>query len=289
MSSRRYMTRPRRCSSHASSVGRPITAAITRAGTRLASSATSSARPRAAKRLIWASTIGRITSSRQRASTFGENMRIHQRCRRLCVSPSSRKMTRLPPPPMNSTSVSLSRPDIGRSWFGTYTGRQIVSSPRPISLQPSYEGCKEMGRGDDTIWRPVYVPNHERPMSGLDNETLVEFMGGGGKRVIFLLEGETHSRLHRWWMRMFSPNVLARWREEVIRPIVDAQINRFAARGRAELVAELASRVPARVIAAVMGLPTDDAWLEHLLGLVMYRLELIQRQADRVADPELVA
>ena len=114
-------------------------------------------------------------------------------------------------------------------------------------------------------------------------------MGSGGRNVIFLLDGEAHHRLHRWWMRAFSPTVLASWREELIKPITHGQIDRFAARGRAELVEELASRVAPRVIAAVMGLPwRDDGWLEHLLSLVMGRLELIQRQADTEPDPELV-
>jgi cytochrome P450 len=156
-------------------------------------------------------------------------------------------------------------------------------------LVTSYEACKEMARGDDTFWRPVYIPNDDRPMLGLDRETLAQFMGSGGSKVIFLLEGEEHHQLHRWWMRAFSPTVLAGWRESLIRPIVQAQIDRFAARGRAELVEDLAGRVPPRVIGAVMGLPwQDDDWLEHVLGLVMARLELIQRQADAGSDAELV-
>lgn len=156
-------------------------------------------------------------------------------------------------------------------------------------LVTSYEACKEMGRHDDAVWRPLYVPNADRTMLGMDTEELVEFMGSGGRNVIFLLDGEPHHRLHRWWMRAFSPTVLTSWREDLIRPIIHGQIDRFAARGEAELVEELASRVAPRVIAAVMGLPwRDDAWLEHLLGLVMGRLELIQRQADTEPDPELV-
>jgi cytochrome P450 len=170
------------------------------------------------------------------------------------------------------------------------TGEVIRDEQMDAWLVTSYEACKEMGRHDDTVWRPLYVPNDERTMLGMDTETLVEFMGSGGKRVIFLLDGEAHHRLHRWWMRAFSPTVLAGWREELIRPITHNQIDRFAARGRAELVEELASRVPPRVIAAVMGLPwQDDEWLEHVLGLVMRRLELIQRQADSESDPEFVA
>ena len=44
------------------------------------------------------------------------------------------------------------------------------------------------------------------------------------------------------------------------------------------------------VIGAVMGLPwQDDDWLEHVLGLVMTRLELIQRQADSGSDQDFVA
>jgi len=156
-------------------------------------------------------------------------------------------------------------------------------------LVTSYAACKEMARADESVWRPLYIPNEDRPMLGMAKSTLAEFMGSGGSRVIFLLEGEQHHRLHRWWMRAFSPTVLADWRERLIRPIVQTQIDRFAPRGQAELVEELASRVPPRVIGAIMDLPwQDDAWLEHVLGLVMTRLELIQRQADAAPDPELV-
>ena len=83
-------------------------------------------------------------------------------------------------------------------------------------LVTSYEACKEMARGDETVWRPVYIPNDDRPMLGLDRETLAQFMGSGGSKVIFLLEGEEHHQLHRWWMRAFSPTVLAGWREQLI-------------------------------------------------------------------------
>jgi cytochrome P450 len=194
-------------------------------------------------------------------------------------------------PTRAATSLNLTADEDPWEYFEDLRGGGEVVWDEEIEawLVTSYAACKEMARGDDTLWRPVYIPNDDRPMVGMDNETLVEFMGGGGRGVIFLLEGDEHYQLHRWWMRAFSPTVLAGWRERYIRPIAQAQIDRFVARGRAELVEELASRVPPRVIGAVMGLPwQDDEWLEHVLGLVMTRLEVIQRQADSAADPELV-
>jgi len=146
----------------------------------------------------------------------------------------------------------------------------------------SAELCKAMGRRDDLLWQSGLIPNLDRDVpAGLDLATYVELMGGGSRKTITFLEGEEHDRLHRFMRAQYSPKVLERWRPEIIRPIVRQRIDAFAARGRAELVHDLATQVPPRVVATLMALPTDDVWIDRCLGLVAASTDFKQRQASR--------
>src|SRR4051812_28356058 len=67
----------------------------------------------------------------------------------------------------------------------------------------SHQLCKQMGRGDNVDWQNGHVPSEDRPVPlGLDREDFVENMGGGGRHVITFLEGEEHSKVHRWMRSM---------------------------------------------------------------------------------------
>ncbi len=71
----------------------------------------------------------------------------------------------------------------------------------------------------------------------------------------------------------FREKSLARWEPEFIAPIIDEQIDRFAADGEADLVRQLTFEFPVRVIARLLGLPEEDfpqfhRWSIELIGLV---------------------
>lgn len=67
-----------------------------------------------------------------------------------------------------------------------------------------------------------------------------------------------HRRLRALVAEAFRQKALAHWESELVVPVVDEMIDRFAARGRAELVRELTYRYPVQVIATILGLPRDD-------------------------------
>jgi cytochrome P450 len=80
-------------------------------------------------------------------------------------------------------------------------------------------------------------------------------------------------RLHRNLVASaFREKALSRWEEELIGPICNELIDRFAGRGRAELVRQLTFEFPVRVIARLLGLPEEDfaqfqRWSIELIGL----------------------
>ncbi len=73
----------------------------------------------------------------------------------------------------------------------------------------------------------------------------------------------------------FREKALARWEPELIAPIIDGLIDRFAHDGRADLVRQLTFEFPVRVIARLLGLPEEDFPRFHRWGI-----ELIGLAAD---------
>ena len=121
----------------------------------------------------------------------------------------------------------------------------------------THEAIRELLREDDVLVRQNIERNFQHKLVEAGERTAVD-----GGRKPGSLTGEEHRRLHQWWLRSFSPRVVERLRLTVVRPVTTAMIDRFASRGTAELVSELAEVVPPRVIAGVLGLPWDnDAWI----------------------------
>lgn len=151
-------------------------------------------------------------------------------------------------------------------------------------LVSSYELMREIGRCDDDAFLSTFVPSEHNAFLDLTPEEWTWFQGGSVRGSLTLSQGEEHHRLHRWWMRIYPPRVLQQWRETRFVPIMHAQIDRFAARGTADLVEEYAYRVTPRVIASMLGFPADDdEWIERLEGLFTARLAFRQRQS--LAEP----
>jgi cytochrome P450 len=154
-------------------------------------------------------------------------------------------------------------------------------------LVSNYDLLRAMGRADDALWKAAFVPDDENPPFGLTRVEFTWFMAFGSSQNLALLEGEPHDHQHRWWMKAFSPRLLAHWGETLIAPIANEILDDLAPRGRGELCAEFADEVAPRVIAAVMGLPSDREWVSRLLSLQASRLAYKQQQADPSPDPEL--
>jgi cytochrome P450 len=74
---------------------------------------------------------------------------------------------------------------------------------------------------------------------------------------ILSLNGEEHHRLRRLLCKAFSPKATARLRTTIV-DIITGLVDRHTARGRCDVVTDIACQYPIRVICALLGAPLDD-------------------------------
>lgn len=137
-------------------------------------------------------------------------------------------------------------------------------------LVSSHRLVREIGRDGD-LWAKE---KHYIGSSLLsEEEWRVRFIGSGSSRTLMATPtGSDHNRQHRWWMQTFSGRLVRHLGDELVRPIAQEEIDRFADQGRAELYEDFAVRIAPRVIAAAMGLPwRDEDWIARLVELLRRR------------------
>ena len=76
-------------------------------------------------------------------------------------------------------------------------------------------------------------------------------------------EHAVYRKLHEY---AFARSSMRRWEAELVRPLVERTIDRFAEAKRADLVEEVFMPIPVRVIAALIGLPEADVAEFHRLA-----------------------
>ena len=122
-----------------------------------------------------------------------------------------------------------------------------------------------------------------------------------GKHIMLGMDDPQHRRYRALVSTAFGQKAIARWEADLIGPIASALIDRFAARGRADLVREFTFPYPTQVIAGMLGLPREDfqqfqRWSIAILSVFTRREEAIAASeevkqylapilADRRAEP----
>ena len=132
--------------------------------------------------------------------------------------------------------------------------------------------------------KPVFmVYRHDEIAQVLgDHETfsssiIIAFFGDAlGKHVMLGMDEPAHRRYRSLVSAAFTQRALARREGELVEQVADALIDRFAGRGRAELVREFCFPYPTQIIAGLLGLPREDfpqfqRWSISLLGIIVNR------------------
>ena len=105
-----------------------------------------------------------------------------------------------------------------------------------------YDECRTVLTDSDTFSSSIY----EHIMGPVMGRTLLE------------KEGAEHRGSRALVSPAFRAKLMERWRSELVEVVVHELIDRFAARGRADLVREFTFAFPVQVIARLMGLPRSD-------------------------------
>lgn len=107
--------------------------------------------------------------------------------------------------------------------------------------------------------------------SNIYDNTIGLFIGPS----ILAMEGRVHREHRNLVSAAFKTRSLARWEPEIVRPVVDALVDGFAATGEADLVRDFTFEFPTRVISKLLGLPEEDlAWFRtRAVELISYHVK----------------
>jgi cytochrome P450 len=109
------------------------------------------------------------------------------------------------------------------------------------------------------VYRHADITRMFRENQVFSSSNLVATMGAAmGERIILGMDEPEHRRHRALVSVAFRQRSLARWEEVLVRRVVDDLIDGFVDRGRADLVPEFTFPFPTKVVAGVLGLPTED-------------------------------
>jgi cytochrome P450 len=112
-----------------------------------------------------------------------------------------------------------------------------------------------------------------------------EVAGVMGRHSLAGLDGREHRRLRGCIAPAFRASAMTWLENEFILPVIDEHLDRLASATDADLVRSFTLRFPARVIAAILGLPKRDHAHLHRLSLGVVSLAQHPSAAMRAAGP----
>jgi cytochrome P450 len=106
------------------------------------------------------------------------------------------------------------------------------------------------------------------------NQVYARNLGISFGRSVSTMDAPEHPRYRKIFQKAFLPNVASKWSETLVDPVVGGLMDRFAGRGKADLVQEFTHHYPFQIIYRQLGLPPEDVKVFHKLAIaqtvVMY-------------------
>jgi len=127
------------------------------------------------------------------------------------------------------------------------------------------------------VYRYDEIAQVLRDNATFSSSIIIAFFGDSlGKHVMLGMDEPAHRRYRALVSAAFTQKALARRQDELVARVAVDLIDRFAGRGRAELVREFTFPYPTQIIAGLLGLPREDfpqfqRWSISLLGIIVNR------------------
>src|ERR1700739_140160 len=114
---------------------------------------------------------------------------------------------------------------------------------KPIFMVYRYEDAQQMLRDNETFSSSIIIQ---------------AFGDVFGEHVMLGMDEPEHGRHRALVSKAFSQKALARWEDDLVGKVGNELIDRFADRGRADLVKVFTFDYPTQIIAGLLGLPRED-------------------------------
>jgi len=130
-----------------------------------------------------------------------------------------------------------------------------------IETDGSMMGTPERSSYQITRWNDVesVLRDGQTFSSSINAEHIGQYMG----ELILAMDGKEHRAYRNLVAHAFRASQLERWGATAIEPAITEFLDEIAPLGRADLVRDITSRYPVRVICAIVGVPVADSQQFH--------------------------
>jgi cytochrome P450 len=99
------------------------------------------------------------------------------------------------------------------------------------------------------------------------NKIYARNLGISFGQSVSTMDAPEHPRFRKIFQKAFLPNTVARWGETLVDPVVEALMDKFQGRGKADLVHEFTHHYPFQIIYRQLNLPPEDVKTFHRLAI----------------------
>src|SRR3984957_13187342 len=104
-----------------------------------------------------------------------------------------------------------------------------------------------------------------RDSENFSNRAYLRNIGISFGRSVSTMDAPEHQRYRKIFQKAFLPNLVSKWGESVVDPVIDSLMGRFVNRGYADLVQEFTFHYPFQIVFRQLGLPPEEVATFHKL------------------------
>jgi cytochrome P450 len=105
------------------------------------------------------------------------------------------------------------------------------------------------------------------PETFSNKEAFEHSLGQSFGRTVTVMDGAEHARYRKVLQKAFLPNVVSRWGDSLVAPVVNRLMGKFIGRGKADLVEEYTHHFPFQIVYSMLLLDEEQAPVFHKLAV----------------------
>jgi cytochrome P450 len=105
------------------------------------------------------------------------------------------------------------------------------------------------------------------PETFTNRDAFLPTLGRSFGRTVTVMDAPEHTRYRKIFQKAFLPNVVAKWGESIVDPVVDRLMAAFLDRGEADLVEEFTHHYPFQVIYSQLQIGAEQSAVFHKLAI----------------------